>query len=194
MQQQSLGFTLLEILIVLVIFSVSLLGLAGLQLTGLQLSHDALLRATATMMAKDMADRIRANPQQADLGVAGNYHNPAGTAVGNPACLGKDGSGNSADTSCAPSAMALHDFYEWNAMLGGQAASGWHPAIPSALPSGHGIVCVDSTPNDGTPGAPMCDNIAPIADRNVYTIKIWWREGKDKANPVARQFVMSVAI
>ena len=55
------GFTLIEVLIAVVIFSVGLLGLAGLQATGIRLNHSALLRSQATLMAYDIADCIRAN-------------------------------------------------------------------------------------------------------------------------------------
>jgi len=55
------GFTLIEVLISVVIFSVGLLGLAGLQATGIKLNHSSLLRTQATLMAYDIADCMRAN-------------------------------------------------------------------------------------------------------------------------------------
>ena len=55
------GFTLIEVLVALVILSVGLLGLAGLQTTGIRNNHSANLRSQATIMAYDIADRIRAN-------------------------------------------------------------------------------------------------------------------------------------
>ena len=55
------GFTLLEVLITVVIFSVGLLGLAGLQATGIKLNHSSLLRTQATLLANDVADCMRAN-------------------------------------------------------------------------------------------------------------------------------------
>lgn len=190
------GFTLLEVLIAVVIFSVGLLGLAGLHITNLKLSHDSLLRSTATILAKDMADRMRANVSQVNLGLNSLYNNPTGTATANPACIAKDTSGNVLDTSCTPAQMALHDFYEWQSQITGQVATSWHPAVISKLPSGQGIVCIDSTPFDGAPppGDPACDNIEPTPGRDVFTIKIWWNERKDSLNPATRQFIMSVAI
>lgn len=59
----SRGFTLLEILIALVILSIGLLGVAALQGVGLRSSHGAYLTSQASLLAYDMADRIRANPQ-----------------------------------------------------------------------------------------------------------------------------------
>ena len=60
------GFTLIEVLVALVILSVGLLGLAGLQTTGIRNNHSANLRSQATIMAYDIADRIRANKANVD--------------------------------------------------------------------------------------------------------------------------------
>lgn len=62
------GFTLLEVLIALLILSVGLLGIAGLQLTGLRSNHSAYLRSQATILAYDLLDRLRANRAQAQSG------------------------------------------------------------------------------------------------------------------------------
>ncbi len=58
------GFSLLEVLIALVVLSIGLLGIAALQGVGLRSSHGAYLTSQATLLAYDMADRIRANPGQ----------------------------------------------------------------------------------------------------------------------------------
>lgn len=194
--QSQHGFTLLEVLVAVVVFSVGLLGLAGLQVMNLKLSHDSLLRSTATILAKDMADRMRANLSQVELGGTSPYNNPNGNATPNPNCISKDSSGNTIDSSCSPSQMALYDFYEWSNQLSGSAATSWHPQVKSQLPSGQGIVCIDSTPDDGAPppGDPLCDNISPTPGRNIFTIKIWWDERKDVTNPNPHQFVMSVSL
>ncbi|MCB1751742.1 MAG: type IV pilus modification protein PilV [Gammaproteobacteria bacterium] len=57
----SKGFTLVEVLVTVVIFSVGLLGLAGLQATGIKLNHSSLLRSQATLLAYDIIDCMRAN-------------------------------------------------------------------------------------------------------------------------------------
>lgn len=59
---RSAGFTLLEVLIALVVLSIGLLGIAALQGVGLRSSHGAYLTSQASLLAYDMADRIRANP------------------------------------------------------------------------------------------------------------------------------------
>ncbi|TYT75137.1 type IV pilus modification protein PilV [Desulfobotulus mexicanus] len=59
--QSSSGFTLMEVLLVLVILSIGLLGLAVLQNMALKDNHNALLRSRAVQQAEDILDRIRAN-------------------------------------------------------------------------------------------------------------------------------------
>lgn len=185
------GFTLLEMLIAVLIFSIGLLALAKLQISSLRLSDDSLLRSAATLLANDMAERLRANPAAASLGTASPYNNPNNIQAGNPNCLGKDSSGNTNNSSCTPAQMALHDFYEWNAALQGAAANSWFPKVTAELPSGAGIVCIDSTPHDGTPSAPGCDNIIPASGKIVYAIKIWWTERKNQQNPgVLHQYIL----
>ena len=55
------GFSMIEVLVTVLILAIGLLGLAGLQSTALRSNHSALLRSQATVLAYDIADRIRAN-------------------------------------------------------------------------------------------------------------------------------------
>lgn len=184
------GFSLLEVLIAIVVFSVGLLGLMNLQFSTLKLQHDSLLRSIATLQASDMADRMRANEVNAQNGVSSDYNNPAGNATGTPACLSLDNDGNTINTQCTSAQMAAHDFYEWTGSLGGLGATNWHPEQRATLPNGQGIVCIDSTPDDGTPLAPACDNTVTVADRPIFAIKVWWTERKDDGAST-RRLVMS---
>lgn len=59
------GVSLLEVLVAMLVLSLGLLGLANLQSVGLRNSHGAALISQASLLAYDMADRIRANPAQA---------------------------------------------------------------------------------------------------------------------------------
>jgi type IV pilus assembly protein PilV len=61
--RRSGGFTLLEVMIALLVLSIGLLGIAALQGVGLRSSHGAYLTSQASLLAYDMADRIRANPR-----------------------------------------------------------------------------------------------------------------------------------
>lgn len=62
------GLTLVEILIALLILSIGLLGLAGLQTMSLRFNTSAYYRTQATALAYDFADRMRANRQVALTG------------------------------------------------------------------------------------------------------------------------------
>lgn len=56
------GFSLLEVMIALLIFSLGLLGLGSLIAVSVKTNHSAYLRTQASFLAQSMADRMRANP------------------------------------------------------------------------------------------------------------------------------------
>lgn len=150
------GFTLLEVLIAVLILSIGLLGIAGLQAKGLQFNHSAYLRTQATFLAYDIADRMRANMVAVGTG---QYNNGAAAPFAN--CLISPGTG------CTPVKMAENDLSEWNA------------ALASSLPSGDGIVCIDAYVNTevSTSSAPA-DNGCGTAGSTQYAIKIWWTDDR----------------
>ena len=94
--KNSRGFTLLEVLIALVIFSFGLLALAALMAKGLQYNTSALHRSYASSQAYDMADRMRANRLGID---AGNYEEVSG-AGSDPGCI---------TSGCNPAQMAQYE-------------------------------------------------------------------------------------
>ncbi|PXX43692.1 MULTISPECIES: type IV pilus modification protein PilV [Aquitalea] len=61
-RQSARGFTLLEVLVAIVILAIGLLGIAGLQLNNLRYSAQSAARAQASLLAEQMAERIRNNP------------------------------------------------------------------------------------------------------------------------------------
>ena len=63
--QRQHGATLIEVLIAVVVLSIGLLGLAGLQATSVKSNHSAYQRSQATLLAYDLADRMRANRTEA---------------------------------------------------------------------------------------------------------------------------------
>ncbi|HMM56788.1 MAG: type IV pilus modification protein PilV [Xanthomonadales bacterium PRO7] len=94
------GFTLLEVLIALLVFSLGLLGMAGLLAVSVQTNHSAYLRTQATFLAQGMADRMRANNIGLwNLSYNGTYN--ASTAGAASGCLGA--------TSCSPAQVAARD-------------------------------------------------------------------------------------
>ena len=65
-RRSSVGFTLIEVLITVVVLGVGILGLAMLQMVSLKYNHNALLRTQATAFAYDILDRMRVNRSQAN--------------------------------------------------------------------------------------------------------------------------------
>lgn len=59
------GTTLVEILVTIVVVSIGLLGILGLQTVSLRNNHSSFLRGQATVLATDIIDRIRANRDNA---------------------------------------------------------------------------------------------------------------------------------
>ncbi|MCS6948044.1 MAG: type IV pilus modification protein PilV, partial [Steroidobacteraceae bacterium] len=76
------GFTLIEALIAVLVLSIGLLGIAGLQLASLQTNSVAYQRSQATMLAYDLLDRMRANRTAALNGAYDrNYGDPRAVPV-----------------------------------------------------------------------------------------------------------------
>ncbi|MDH5325357.1 MAG: type IV pilus modification protein PilV [Gammaproteobacteria bacterium] len=102
---QAKGATMVEVLVSLLILSLGLLGVAGLQTTGLRSNQSAYLRSQATHIASDMADRMRANLPAVD---AGNYDNVNSNSVpADPGCI-------KSATGCTSTQLAQHDIREWS--------------------------------------------------------------------------------
>jgi len=76
------GMTLIEILVAIVVLSVGLLGLAGLQLKGLQVNQGSVYRWQASLLAEDMADRLRADRLNAINGQYSGSYTPSAAPVG----------------------------------------------------------------------------------------------------------------
>lgn len=78
------GATLLEVLVAITILSIGLLGLAGIQASGMKSNYSSFLRAQAAQFAYDMTDRMRANRDAARFGLYNllmTDPSPTGTTV-----------------------------------------------------------------------------------------------------------------
>lgn len=115
MKPRTQGFTLLEVLIAVLVFSFGLLGIAAMVLTSVRGTHTAQLHTQATFLAQWMSDAMRANPAGV---MAGNY-NAASVPIASTDCVA---------TVCTPAALATRDFGVWGAMLA------------QSLPGGQGTV------------------------------------------------------
>jgi type IV pilus assembly protein PilV len=104
------GFTLLEVLIALLIFSLGILGLAALQTYSVKTNQSALFRSQATALASMLLDDIRANRSN----VAAYYSNEYAAF--------------DCTTEPADSPIATHDL------------ESWRQQVNCALPQGRGSV------------------------------------------------------
>lgn len=152
------GASLMEALIAVVLMSMCALGYAALQARGLSSNSSSMWRSKATLLAYEMSDRMRGNKPGTD---AGSYNDLSGVAAAITDC--------GTTSACAPARMALYDHYVWNQAIGRE------------LPSARGVVCLDSTPDDGNSAAAACDGVG-----STYAVKIFWQErGVDSRLAVA---------
>lgn len=163
---------MIEVLVTLVILSIGLLGLAALQLTGLRSNSGAGFRSIASMLATDIADRMRANPTAVNSGSFANV-STAAIACGTtpvPYCSEYyDGSNNQTAQTCTPAQLAAFDINVWycgsvNGTVHGGGIANLLPAGASAT-----IVC----------------NAAPCTPGSQYTITINWTEVSANRNSAA---------
>ncbi len=115
------GFTLVEVLVALVILSIGLLGVAGMQINGMKGNHNAFLRSQGLQYAYEVLDMMRANRTAA---ISATYTaNYSIASDKNPTTEGKTG-------------VALADLLEWRRGLSGAS----NPS--SGLPGGLGAIAV----------------------------------------------------
>ena len=144
--RRAAGYALLEALVAIVVAAVGFVGAARMQTLGLTMNNSSQARQKALLLAYQMADRVRANQS----GVAAHAYDAP--AAGDTSCLyGPSG--------CTSAQVAAADVAEWQ------------QEIATQLPGGAGVVCLDSTPDDGDPVTPQCDGLG-----NVITVKVWWTD------------------
>jgi type IV pilus assembly protein PilV len=126
------GFTLFEVLVAVVVFSVGLIGLANLQGYSISSSYNAHLRTQATALAGSIVDRMRANREQAVAGnayITGFETDPPSTSI-------------DCSSGCTPEQMAQLDLLEWKCNLGRYATENFCDGLVSqaTLPNGDGEI------------------------------------------------------
>ena len=148
------GFTLIEVLITLLIIAVGLMGTASLQMTGLNSNQGAYLRSQASILAYDMADRMRGNSERAVIGDYTNFTYDAGSKSAKSELTTLAGfAGNCLvqSSGCSASELSANDKYEWAQSLLGAGSGG--PLLPNAV---------------GT--------IKREVGTNVFTVEVAWQE------------------
>jgi type IV pilus assembly protein PilV len=117
--RQMTGVTLIELLVTLVIVSVGVLGVAGLQATSLQLTRDVNYKLTAVQLANDVFDRVRINRDQT-YALAITDVPPAGAT-------------NCVSSTCSAAQLATYDLARWACSVRSTNLAGETYAICSSL-------------------------------------------------------------
>ena len=137
------GFSLIEVSIASAIFSMGLAGVSLMLLTAIMGTAEAGHQTIATNSAGSLAELIAVNTD-----AAGHFVYPQGADEG--LCV---------DTlDCSYAAMAATEVVSWQRELAAE------------LPNGAGLVCRDSTPDDGHRQDAACDGNGGLV------VKVFWQE------------------
>lgn len=112
---------MIEVLVALLVLSIGLLAVAGLQARSLKVNTGAYLRSQANQLAYDITDRIRGNRAGA---LDGHYAVDAGKQPDDVGCSGASG--------CDPEEIAQSDIHAWKDRL------------DNLLPEGEGRITTDN--------------------------------------------------
>ena len=107
LRERQQGMSLIEVLVAVLVFSIGLIGLAGMLIIAAQANRGAYLRTQASFLAQAMADRMRAN-----LGGvwSGGYDSGSYPIAGAPPdCASAAG--------CSPAQVARRDQLHWSRQL-----------------------------------------------------------------------------
>lgn len=154
LKTKSQGYLMIEVLVMVVIFSISIITLTLLQTKSSAGVNSSNYRGIAINYSQNLFDKIRAN--KAGL-VNGSYL--TGTMTNN-SCESFD------DTvsSCSATQLAQNDLFYFNA------------TVVATLPAGAWVLCIDSLNAQGTPTSPNCNGVG-----NNYVVKIFWKDKLSKA-------------
>ncbi|MFS2099249.1 type IV pilus modification protein PilV [Variovorax sp. Varisp85] len=154
------GFTLVEVLVSIVVLSFGLLGMVGLQAGSLQANRDARLQSTAVVLARELAEMMRGNKDQALL------------ATANPYLIGEISSNPLAPPTASYCLSIGQNCGTDKAAVAQAELTDWLARVSDALPGARVSICRDTAPfaSDGTAqwSCTSTDNTDPIL------VKIGW--------------------
>ncbi|MXY57744.1 MAG: type IV pilus modification protein PilV [Gammaproteobacteria bacterium] len=145
------GYSLMEVLVAIVVIGVGALGAAGLQLASSKNTRTALQGTTAVILAQDMAERLRANPQGAYVGVSDGSAPP-----GFVDCLA---------ARCSAAQLASFDVTLWKCSLGR-----WRDDAACREARETGVL----PPAQRRPGLPMGDGAIAWDGEGKFTVIVTW--------------------
>lgn len=143
------GFSMLEVLIAILVFSLGVLGLAGLLIFAISSNHVAYLRTQATFLAHNMANRMGANP--AGLW-NGNYNGSYPVSASTASCA----------AGCNPQQLAAYDMAQWSTQL------------TTFLPNAKGNIDCTTSGISYTPNSAQIDMRPPYG--GTCTMTLSWNE------------------
>lgn len=123
----SIGFTLLEVLVTIVIVTLGLLGLGALHVRAMRDTTSAYLRSEATILTQDMADRIRANPFSV------NAYQMTLNDFNNTYKINTAAADDCIASSCPIASLAVADLAQWSI------------AVANRLPGGLGSIAMENS-------------------------------------------------
>jgi len=138
------GFSLIELSIAMAVFSLGLGSLSMMMLAAIHGTAEARHQTVAAIQADSLAEMIAMSSD-----AYGHYINPLDFDI----------------TDCEP------DLCESEA-LAASSMLFWQARVRSELPTGEGLVCRDSTPDDGDASDPSCDG------SGAMVIKVFWAESR----------------
>jgi len=157
------GFTLVEVLVTIVVVSIGLLGLAGLQINGLRANMSSETRSKATLLANDIVERMRANLVGVDANAYSNIVVNAANCVAPANLCGNTSAGDA--VNCTAPQMAVFDVWVWG--CGTAAADVKGSGVTNLLPNGTAsVACNDDDEDDADPCSPG----------SSHTVTVSWSE------------------
>lgn len=109
----SRGVGMIEVMVTFVIISVGILAVIGMQVTAKQANYDAVQRTTASHLATDIIERMRANPTELSAYLTGGRIGGGSLSAPSSSCA--------SGSACSASQMAAEDLYQWERLLDGQS-------------------------------------------------------------------------
>ena len=112
------GFSLIELLVAMVIFTVGLLSIAGLQAVAKKSNYESTQRTTAAHIAYGLLEEMRANGEGIDTYLASpDLGGGVLSAIPVPDC-------SNVASPCNATQKATHDLWFWEQVLDGEGAAG----------------------------------------------------------------------
>jgi len=158
---QQRGFSLLEMLVALVVFSIGLLAVAGLQTVSKQANYEGLQRTTASQIANGLLEDMRMNGDAIDI-----YR--TATAIGGGSRGGEPVPNCSTGAECNAAQKAAYDLWFWEQALDGNLET-------NAGGAGTGGLVLPT----------LCIDGPAVGGAGVYRVSIAWRGTASIMNSVA---------